>query len=116
VQGVSCCFKEKLDSLAKKWLVAKCLRGYKYDLFIKKTKTQSTICCPYWRLFVSVYDIDTYDVVSFLFDLEVLENEDEYEVEVHDFVGEPKKWALIPGMDIFCFCFFCSFKIKYVSS
>ncbi|KAM0913081.1 hypothetical protein ACQ4PT_012387 [Festuca glaucescens] len=94
MQAVPCFFKVLLDSLVKNWLVAKCPRGYQYDFFIKKNETQSFICGPYWRLLVSSYNINTFDIVSFFFNPEDLEIANEYELDVTDINEKPKKWAV----------------------
>ncbi|KAM0898626.1 hypothetical protein ACQ4PT_021793 [Festuca glaucescens] len=93
---VPCCFRERLNNFltANKWLVVKCLRGYKYDLFVHKTDTESIICGPYWMQFLACYGVQPDDKLELFFDPEDLEVPGEYELEFTDYANEPKKWAI----------------------
>ncbi|KAM0826856.1 hypothetical protein ACQ4PT_068592 [Festuca glaucescens] len=101
---VPCCFREKLNSFlsANKWLGVKCLRGYKYDLFVRKTDIEFIICGPYWRQLLACYDVQPDDKLELFFDPEDLEVPGEYELEFTDHDKEPKKWAIPSAEPFLC--------------
>ena len=70
-----------------------------YDFYLEKTATRTTICGPYWRSLVRVYDIQVSDEVSFKY----AEEDDIFDVTVYHHVDsgkEKKRLVSDPGMNL----------------
>ncbi|XP_071680600.1 uncharacterized protein [Lolium perenne] len=66
-------------------MVAKCPMRV-FDFYLEKDGTTTTICGPYWRSLVRLYDIQLGDVVSFTY----MEEENRFHLNVYQIVNTDK--------------------------
>jgi hypothetical protein len=67
-------------------MVAKCPMRV-YDMYLVKDGTTTTICGPYWRSLVRLYNIQLGDVLSFTY----MEEENRFHLNVYQIVNTVKE-------------------------
>ena len=109
-------FKEIINELAYKWLVAQTTAFF--YLYVMKTEARTYLCGPYWTSLQSHHNIGVGDVVTLeLFNDDEANENDEEEAEelvkdgmvyltMHDCVGNYKPHVDLPSkiLCLFCVC------------
>ncbi|KAM0907836.1 hypothetical protein ACQ4PT_015866 [Festuca glaucescens] len=85
---VPCKFREQVSKFARSenWMVAQCPMRV-YDMYLEKDGSTTTICGPYWRSLVRLYDIQLGDVVSFTY----MEEQNKFQLNVYQIVNNEKE-------------------------
>ncbi|KAM0928815.1 hypothetical protein ACQ4PT_002004 [Festuca glaucescens] len=94
---VPCKFREQVSKFARSenWMVAQCPMRV-YDMYLGKDDNTTTICGPYWRSLVRLYDIQLGDVVSFTY----VEEQNKFQLNVYQIVNNEKEEKLYVGEQV----------------
>ena len=112
MQIVPCYFKEKINELGDKWLVAQTSGNHLFDFSVLKTEYRTFLCGPFWKSFVEHHDIGLGDVVKLeCFEVDEMEEENHQNASpakvyatVTDGAGDIKPYIPLDGIS-FALCF-----------